>query len=225
MMTTPVMHSATGSTLSVMNVQYQTIFHNQWHLYTPLSTLCATLSQKNAPFFGPFGGICGVVFRETDRTCLWQDLVIRYMRMDLTSERDGLIAISRLSRFFFDWVDDDFMLPLPYPHPASATYSTLRRIGDKMRDKWRHIGGLVVQSRDDEKAFVRIGRFSLERIVAQEDARDFAVIDVLRKYVPAEENEFEVKLRKFAEDRTDMTDEDLRSDPATKGQWATVRLV
>jgi hypothetical protein len=99
------------------------------------------------------------------------------------------------------------------------------KIGDEMRDEWRHIAGLVVQSHDDGRGFVRMGGFSLERIVGKEDAQDFAAINALRKHVPVEENEFEVKLRMFAKDWTDMADEDLRSDPTTKGQWTTVRLV
>ncbi|KAH7242587.1 hypothetical protein BKA59DRAFT_546873 [Fusarium tricinctum] len=118
---------------------------------------------------------------------------------------------------------DGFVLPLPHPHShrnlqCPATW-------DEMRDEWRHIAGLVVQSHDDGRGFVRMGGFSLERIVGKEDAQDFAAINALRKHVPVEENEFEVKLRMFAKDWTDMADEDLRSDPTTKGQWTTVRLV
>jgi hypothetical protein len=336
-----------------------------------------------------------VVTKETTRHGLWQDLVIRYMRMDLAFERDRLIAISGLSRFFFDGTDgeylaglrksnwihdllwcptlgsaisddprdefgpemfnrcphdtvpswswasspgpiiwtlkhhesdldkipelpdisqthvplaylhstdleplandicgqpqsatlelscllipaqfkelnakedifkpiedsytighcvymftDGFVLPLPYPrsHRNQRALLTVPRdicedftptcfiiplveskIGHRMHDQWKHIAGLVVQSRDDGKGFVCIGSFSLERIVGQEDVEDFAVINALRKQIPVEGNEFEVKLRTFAKDWTDMTDKDLRrNDPATKGQWTTVHLV
>ncbi|KAM0435762.1 hypothetical protein ACHAQK_008038 [Fusarium lateritium] len=142
---------------------------------------------------------------------------------------------------------DGFVLPLPYPrsHRNQRALLTVAcdvcqdftptcfiiplvesKIEHRPWDKWRLIAGLVVQPRVDGEGFVRIGSFSLERIVGQEDSVDFAVINALRKQVPVEGNEFEVKLREFAKDWTDMTDEDLRrSDPTAKGEWTTVRLV